>query len=138
MQAPYTGMQVCAIMCTQIHSHVHTPVLCSTMDIRRMSWVHVPRLFSHPETSSLPELYGLLASALEEERQREGLGAHRMMKCSGSSNSFGDEFISFLTTLKSQEGIVACFGDKKNEVVRVTDHACGKTRLPTGRLGIRD
>ena len=50
---------------------------------------------------------------LEEGRQGEGLGAHRMMKCSGSSNLLADEFISFLTTLKSQEGIVACFGDKK-------------------------
>lgn len=110
----YIGMHVSvAIMCTQIHSHVRTPVLCSTMNIRKMSQVHGPQFFGLPEIFSLPELCGLLASALEEGRQGEELGVHRMLKCSGSSNLLADELISFLTTLKSQEGIVACFGDKK-------------------------
>lgn len=78
-----------------------------------------------------------MASELEESRQEEDLGHIGMLKCLGNNNALAGEFISFLTTLKNTESVVAYFGDKKSEVVSVIDHACGQTLLPTGRLGVR-
>lgn len=99
----YTNTQPCAHTCAVQHHEHNKDELSTCTTVLQPS----------RDFQSTTELCGLLASVWEEGRQGEGLGAQRMMKCSGSSNLLADEFIPFLTTLKSQEGIVACFGDKK-------------------------